>query len=183
MRCEIVPETHIPPFAPKVRSSMRVKQREKRHFVDPSLPCAILGMTKDKLIEDLEYLGFLFESMVERDLLTYVDSFDAKLFPLSRLQEQRDRCGDRTGRWSMVRHRDQARGPPDRRGSQKSRSNQRKDQKGRGKAGKGAVCPLRPFQRRLPETGWRLCRSDHFLEELIFGKGIGPEPRTGSAKC
>ena len=59
---------------------MRVKQREKRHFVDPSLPCAILGMTKDKLIEDLEYLGFLFESMVERALLTYVDSFDAKLF-------------------------------------------------------------------------------------------------------
>lgn len=59
---------------------MRVKQREKRHFVDPSLPCAILGMTKDKLIEDLEYFGFLFESMVERDLLTYVDSFEAKLF-------------------------------------------------------------------------------------------------------
>lgn len=80
LRCEIVPETHIPPFAAKVRSSMRVKQREKRHFVDPSLPCAILGMTKDKLIEDLEYLGFLFESMAERDLLTYVDSFDAKLF-------------------------------------------------------------------------------------------------------
>ncbi len=71
---------NIPPFATKVRSSLRVKQSEKRHFVDPSLPCAILNMTEDKLLNNLDYLGFLFESMVERDLLTYVASFNAKLF-------------------------------------------------------------------------------------------------------
>lgn len=71
---------NIPPFSTKFRSSLRIKQSEKRHFVDPSLPCALLNLTKDKLMEDLEFAGFLFESLVERDLLTYVDSFNAKLF-------------------------------------------------------------------------------------------------------
>lgn len=71
---------NIPPFSTNIRSSLRVKQNEKRHFVDPSLPCAFLSLTKEKLLENLEFLGFLFESLVERDLLTYVDSFNAKLF-------------------------------------------------------------------------------------------------------
>ena len=71
---------NIPPFANKIRSSLRVKQSEKRHFVDQSLACALLNLTKDKLLNDLEYLGFLFESLVDRDLLTYVSSFDAKLY-------------------------------------------------------------------------------------------------------
>lgn len=68
------------PFSNKIRSSLRVKQREKRHFVDPSLPCAILNLTKEHLINDFELLGFLFESMVERDLLTYSESFYGKLY-------------------------------------------------------------------------------------------------------
>lgn len=71
---------NIPPYSSRIRSSLRVKQSEKRHFVDPSLPCAILHLTKDKLLNDLNYFDFLFESMVERDLLTYVDSFNAKLY-------------------------------------------------------------------------------------------------------
>lgn len=71
---------NIPPYSSRIRSSLRVKQSEKRHFVDPSLPCAILHLTKDKLLNNLNYFGFLFESMVERDLLTYVDSFNAKLY-------------------------------------------------------------------------------------------------------
>ena len=71
---------NIPPFSPKIRSSLRVKQSEKRHFVDPSLPCAILQLTKEQLLSDLNYFGFLFESMVERDLLIYADSFGAKVY-------------------------------------------------------------------------------------------------------
>jgi len=70
----------IPPYASRLRSSMRVKQSEKRHFVDPSLPCAILHLSEEKLLSNLEFFGFLFESMVLRDLLTYVDSFGAKLY-------------------------------------------------------------------------------------------------------
>lgn len=70
----------IPPFSSNIRSSLRVKQSVKRHFVDPALPCAILNLTKEKLINDLNLLGFLFESLVERDLLTYVSAFNGKLY-------------------------------------------------------------------------------------------------------
>ena len=70
----------IPPFANSIRSSLRVKQSEKHHFVDPSIPCALLNLTEDKLMNDLELLGFLFESLVERDLLTYSENRNAKLY-------------------------------------------------------------------------------------------------------
>ena len=68
------------PFATNIRSSIRVKQAEKRHFADPSIPCCLLNLTEDKLINDLETFGFMFESMVERDLKIYADSFNAKCF-------------------------------------------------------------------------------------------------------
>ena len=71
---------NIPPFSSNVRSRIRIKQNEKRHFVDPSLPCAILSLTKEKLMNDLELLGFLFESLVERDLLTYAEAINANLY-------------------------------------------------------------------------------------------------------
>lgn len=71
---------NLPPYSNKIRSSLRVKQSKKRHFVDPSLPCAILNLRKEHLLNDLEFLGFLFESMVERDLLTYSESFYGKLY-------------------------------------------------------------------------------------------------------
>ena len=69
-----------PPFSNKLRSSVRVKQAEKRHLSDPSLACALLGATGDKLLNDLETFGFLFEALCERDLKIYADSMDAKLY-------------------------------------------------------------------------------------------------------
>lgn len=69
-----------PPFATKIRSSVRVKQSEKRHFADPSLACALLKVTPEKLLNDLETLGFLFEALCERDLKIYAESFGAKLY-------------------------------------------------------------------------------------------------------
>ncbi len=69
-----------PPFATKVRSSVRVKQAVKRHFADPSLACALLKVTPESLINDLETLGFLFEALCERDLKIYAESFGAKLY-------------------------------------------------------------------------------------------------------
>lgn len=68
------------PFATKIRSSVRVKQAEKRHFSDPSLACALLRLTPDRLLSDLETLGFLFEALCERDLRIYAESFGAKLY-------------------------------------------------------------------------------------------------------
>ncbi len=68
------------PFATKIRSSVRVKQAEKRHFCDPSIACALLNASPDKLLNDLETLGFLFEALVERDLRIYAESFEASLY-------------------------------------------------------------------------------------------------------
>ena len=69
-----------PSFSAKLRSSVRVKQAEKRHFCDPSLACALLNATPEKLIGDLETFGFLFESLCERDLKIYAESFGASLY-------------------------------------------------------------------------------------------------------
>ncbi len=68
------------PFSPNIRSSLRVKQSEKRHFSDPAMACAVLNLTPEKLLQDLNTFGFLFEALVERDLSVYATSFGAKLF-------------------------------------------------------------------------------------------------------
>lgn len=67
------------PFAPSVRSSLRVKQMEKRHFTDPSIAAALLGIRQDSLIRDLQTFGFLFESLVERDLAVYASASGCRL--------------------------------------------------------------------------------------------------------
>lgn len=68
------------PFSPNIRSSLRVKQMEKRHFSDPAMACAMLKLTPKKLMNDLNTFGFMFEAMVERDLSIYAQSLNAKLF-------------------------------------------------------------------------------------------------------
>ena len=69
-----------PPFSVGIRSSVRIKQAEKRHFADPSLACALLKATPASLLGDLETLGFLFEALCERDLRIYAESFGASLY-------------------------------------------------------------------------------------------------------
>ncbi len=69
-----------PPFSKNVRSRIRVKQAEKRHFSDPSLACALLKLTPDMLIGDLETFSFMFEALVERDLKIYAEVLEASLF-------------------------------------------------------------------------------------------------------
>lgn len=68
------------PFAANIRSSVRMKQAEKRHFCDPSIACALLKATPHMLINDLQTLGFLFEALCERDLKIYAESFGASLY-------------------------------------------------------------------------------------------------------
>ena len=68
------------PFEAKLRSSIRIKQAEKRHLSDPSLAAALLNATPEMLLNDLNTLGFLFEALCERDLKIYAESFDADLY-------------------------------------------------------------------------------------------------------
>lgn len=62
------------------RSPKRVGKAPKRHFVDPSLACATLNLTVDKLIGDLNTFVFLFEALVERDLRIYIESLGGNLY-------------------------------------------------------------------------------------------------------
>lgn len=68
------------PYSYRIRSSVRVKQAEKRHLADPSLACALLDITPKMLLNDLNTLGFLFEALCERDLRIYAESFGAELY-------------------------------------------------------------------------------------------------------
>ena len=70
----------IEPFSTFLRSPARIKQAPKRHFCDPSIAAALLGASEKMLLRDLRTFGFLFESLVIRDLQIYAESLDAKLF-------------------------------------------------------------------------------------------------------
>jgi uncharacterized protein len=68
-----------PAWAPHLRSKHRLRTAPKRHFVDPSLAVAALRATPDRLLRDLNLLGFLFESLVVRDLRIYAQAADAQV--------------------------------------------------------------------------------------------------------
>ncbi|MDP2959341.1 MAG: DUF4143 domain-containing protein [Longimicrobiales bacterium] len=68
-----------PAWAPHLRSRSRIRTTPRRHFVDPSLAVAALRATPDRLLMDLNLLGFLFESLVIRDLRVYAQASDAQV--------------------------------------------------------------------------------------------------------
>ena len=70
----------IPAWHPALRSPVKLRQTPKRMLVDPSLAVAGLGASPADLKQDPKTLGFLFESMILRDLLTYAQSQRATLW-------------------------------------------------------------------------------------------------------
>lgn len=70
----------IPAWSPNIRSSIRINKRPKYHYVDPSLPAAILGATPQKLLKDMKTLGFLFECLCMRDLLVYAEVAESRIY-------------------------------------------------------------------------------------------------------
>lgn len=68
------------PFAEKIRSSIRVGKSVKRHFIDPSLACSLLGLKQEHLIKDLNLFGFMFESLVVRDLRIYIEYLGGMIY-------------------------------------------------------------------------------------------------------
>lgn len=67
-------------YSENYRSKKRVGKSPKRHFTDPSLACACLGLNSNKLLKDLNTFGFMFESLVERDLRIYMDYLNGSLY-------------------------------------------------------------------------------------------------------
>lgn len=65
-----------PAWAPHLRSQSLLRNSPKRHFVDPSLAVAALRGSSARLLADLQLMGFLFESLVIRDLRIYAQAHD-----------------------------------------------------------------------------------------------------------
>lgn len=67
-------------YSENYRSKERLGKSPKRHLVDPSLSSSLLNLTPTKLISDLKTFGFLFESLVERDLRIYIEHLGGHLY-------------------------------------------------------------------------------------------------------
>lgn len=93
-----------PAWAPHLRSKSILRAAAKRHFVDPSLAAAALGATPQRLLADLNLFGFLFESLVIRDLRVYGQAAGARIL------QYRDNTGLEVdaiveaadGRWAAI---------------------------------------------------------------------------------
>ncbi|MBP5156307.1 MAG: DUF4143 domain-containing protein, partial [Treponema sp.] len=53
---------------------------DTRYFIDPSIAIASLGLGPDALINDLNTMGLLFETMCVRDLRVYAESLDGNVY-------------------------------------------------------------------------------------------------------
>ena len=65
---------------PNLRSKSTIRTKNTRYFVDPSIAVAALGLNPESLYKDMKYFGFLFESLVIRDLKIYADAINAKIY-------------------------------------------------------------------------------------------------------
>jgi len=68
-----------PAWKPHLRSKVDLRTTPARHFVDPSLAVGAISATPEQLKADLNYFGYLFESLVVRDLRVYAQAFDGRV--------------------------------------------------------------------------------------------------------
>lgn len=71
---EYIPATNL-----NLRSKTPLRVSPKLEFVDPSIVTATLNLKRDDLVNDLRFMGFIFENMCMRDLKIYADAIDARL--------------------------------------------------------------------------------------------------------
>lgn len=69
-----------PAWSPHLRSRIRLRKSPRRHFVDPSLAVAALRTGPERLLDDLNYMGLLFESLVIRDLRVFAQPLDGEVY-------------------------------------------------------------------------------------------------------
>ena len=65
---------------PNLRSKTAIRTSDTRYYVDPSIAAAALGIGPGDLLDDLETMGLMFETMAVRDLRVYADALDAAVY-------------------------------------------------------------------------------------------------------
>ncbi len=70
----------LPAWNPNIRSKAAIRTGDTRHFVDPSIGTAVLGLGPKDLINDLQTFGLFFEDLVVRDLRVYAQALDGEIY-------------------------------------------------------------------------------------------------------
>lgn len=70
----------LPAWNPNLRSKTAIRTKETRHFTDPSIGAAALGITPEGIFKDITTFGLLFESLVVHDLRVYADTIGAHVY-------------------------------------------------------------------------------------------------------
>ncbi len=70
----------LPAWNPNLRSRTAIRTKETRHFTDPSIGAAALGITPEGIFKDITTFGLLFESLVVHDLRVYADTIGARVY-------------------------------------------------------------------------------------------------------
>lgn len=78
----------IEAWSPNLRSKTAIRTSDTRHFTDPSIACAAMGVGPGGLMDDLKTLGFLFESMCVRDLRTYAERLGGEVLHYRNKKDQ-----------------------------------------------------------------------------------------------
>lgn len=69
----------MPAWNPNLRSKTAIRSSDTRYYIDPSIASAALGIGPNDLINDLNTLGLLFETMCVRDLRVYSESIGGEI--------------------------------------------------------------------------------------------------------
>lgn len=70
----------MPAWCPNLRSKTPLRTTETRYFTDPSIATAALGIGPGDLTADTKTFGVLFETLAIRDLRTYAEELDGKMY-------------------------------------------------------------------------------------------------------
>ena len=70
----------MPAWNPNLRSKTAIRTSDTRYFVDPSIAIAALGIGPNDLLNDLETMGLLFETLCVRDLRVYAEANDGNVY-------------------------------------------------------------------------------------------------------
>ena len=94
----------LPAWNPNLRSKTAIRTKETRHFTDPSIGAAALGLTPAGLFKDITTFGLLFESLVVHDLRVYADTIGAHVY---KYRDSKKREADAViqfndGSWALI---------------------------------------------------------------------------------
>ena len=67
-------------WQPSLRSKTAIRSTNKRHFTDPSVAAAVLGLNPHSVLDDFNLFGYLFEDLCVRDLRVYTLPLRGGLF-------------------------------------------------------------------------------------------------------